>query len=435
MPGEVIAVNEETNSSGLPQLEETTYTPKPKEDKLAGVTAAALADDDFVDTRVKRDGPTGVAAPVLAEDNYVDTRKKSSLEGVAAPTLAEDNYIPQKPKPAPVQATPVQSAPVQPAPVPEFVPQPLNEQQLALLAQRRAEAGQPPYTPEQIATIQQAYLQKQIDAHNATLAAQAAAAPTPVAQATDAPAAQTAAAPAQEAPTLLAAVQAPVLEETSYTPPPKKEPAVPQPSAAQAAALLEEPAEPERRVSRYNAEDLEAAKANAARRAVESTLNQPVEIDKEESRRLMNALRMEREAELAKKGFRVAIVLMILGLAGAVMLFLFSKRDFAIDMDNGFYQKLTDGTIYISAVLALSSVLLMFRVEFVKKLASFFFGLTAFGMLLPGVFILAQKAKDGMALTAVFYVLTLALCFAVCFLLSTNEAVNMYYKRREDDVI
>ncbi|MBQ8905184.1 MAG: hypothetical protein IJY85_02315 [Ruminococcus sp.] len=395
-------MNEEQNIGGLPQLEETTYTPKPREDRLANVQAAVLADDDYVDVR-KKSSLEGVAAPTLAEDDYVDVRKKSSLDGIAAPTLADDTYVdPRKQQaeaPAPVQA----AAP--------FVPTPLSDQQLEALQQRRIAAGQPPYTSEQLTAIQNAYLQKQIDAHAAQTAA---AAPAP--------------APVQEAP---APVQAPVLEEPDYTPPPKKEPSVPQPSVAQAAALLEEPQEPERRVSRFNEADIEAAKANAHKRAVESTLNQPVNTDKEAARRMMNELRMEREAEMAKKGFKIVLVMMVLGIIAAVSLYLFSLQDFKPDMQNKFFQTLTDVTIYISAALGLASVLMIFRVEGLKSLASGLFALNGVGMGIVGFMELSQKAS--MPLSVAFWIVSVALSLVITFVLSTSEPINMYYKRRETD--
>ncbi|WP_302368260.1 hypothetical protein, partial [Ruminococcus champanellensis] len=280
----------------------------------------------------------------------------------------------------------------------------LTQQQLDVLAQQRAQSGQPPYTPEQIAAIQKAYMDRQVAAHAASQPAE----PAPQPQ-----------------------VKAPVLEESTYTPP-VKEKHEPQVSAAAAASLLEEPApEPERKVSRFNEADLEAAKANAQKRAIEQSLNMTTNVDKAESRRLMNELRMEREAELAKKGFTVVIVLMILGLLAAAALYFFSVREFQDSMDNGFYSGVTKVMNYTSFGLGVVSVLLILRVGFVKKLGSFLFGLMTALLLFPGLPMLMQKKEEGMALTAVGYGAALILCFAICFILSTSEPVNMFYKRKE----
>ena len=379
----------EEQNGGLSQLEETAYVPRQKEDRLAGVAAPVLEDTDYVAPKEKKSHLADVAAPTLADDDYVDTRKKHSLEGVQAPVLEDTNAY-AAPKPA-----------AQPA---GFTPTPLTQEQLDVLAQQRAQSGQPPYTPEQIAAIQKAYMDRQAAAHAASQPAAAASQPQ---------------------------VQAPVLEESTYTPPVKEEKR-PQVSAAAAASLLEEPApEPERRVSRFNEADLEAAKANAQKRAIEQSLNMTTNVDKAESRRLMNELRMEREAELAKKGFTVVIVLMILGLVAAVALYFFSIREFKVDMDNGFYSGVTKVMTYTSFGLGVLSVLLILRVNFVKKLGSFLFGLMTLLLLFPGLPMLMQKKEEGMALTAVGYGVALVLCFAVRFTLSTSEPVNMFYKRRE----
>ena len=75
--------------------------------------------------------------------------------------------------------------------------------------------------------------------------------------------------------------------------------------------------------------------------------------------------------------------------------------------------------------------LLILRVGFVKKLGSFLFGLMTVLLLFPGLPMLMQKKEEGMALTAVGYGAALILCFAICFILSTSEPVNMFYKRKE----
>ena len=131
----------EEQNGGLSQLEETAYVPRQKEDRLAGVAAPVLEDTDYVAPKEKKSHLADVAAPTLADDDYVDTRKKHSLEGVQAPVLEDTNAY-AAPKPA-----------AQPA---GFTPTPLTQEQLDVLAQQRAQSGQPPYTPEQIAAIQKA---------------------------------------------------------------------------------------------------------------------------------------------------------------------------------------------------------------------------------------------------------------------------------------
>ena len=100
-------------------------------------------------------------------------------------------------------------------------------------------------------------------------------------------------------------------------------------------------------------------------------------------------------------------------------------------MDNGFYSGVTKVMNYTSFGLGVVSVLLILRVGFVKKLGSFLFGLMTALLLFPGLPMLMQKKEEGMALTAVGYGAALILCFAIYFILSTSEPVNMFYKRKE----
>lgn len=389
-------MSEEQNNSGLPQLEEPTYIPKKRESSLAGVAAPVLEETSYTQPVQKKVHLEGVQAPTLADDTYVATKKTHSLVGIEAPKL-DDPTAPRADALAGVKA-PVLEEPAAPA------PKPLTQMQIEVLQQKRAESGQPPYTPEQIEAIQKAYLERQRQS----------AAPVP----TTAPSA----AGPQVAPPVLEDPQAPIPE--------KKKPEAPAPSAASAAALLEEPA-PERRISRFNEAEIEEAKANAKKRAIEGALNTETNVDKAESRRLMNELRMQREADLAKKGFTVAIVLMILGLVTCAAMIFFFTQPFQNADDVPLYAKIQNVAVYVGGALGLLSVLLLVRSEGIKKLASFLFGLTAFLMVIPGVFMLMQKENVG--LSAVGYGLTLVLSFVVCFKLSTNEAVNMYYKRRETD--
>jgi len=124
-------------------------------------------------------------------------------------------------------------------------------------------------------------------------------------------------------------------------------------------------------------------------------------------------------------------VMMVLGIIAAVSLYLFSLQDFKPDMQNKFFQTLTDVTIYISAALGLASVLMIFRVEGLKSLASGLFALNGVGMGIVGFMELSQKAS--MPLSVAFWIVSVALSLVITFVLSTSEPINMYYKRRETD--
>lgn len=71
----------EEQNNGLSQLEESTYVPKQKEDRLAGVAAPVLEDTAYVAPKEKKSHLADVAAPTLADDDYVDTRKSIAWKG------------------------------------------------------------------------------------------------------------------------------------------------------------------------------------------------------------------------------------------------------------------------------------------------------------------------------------------------------------------
>ncbi len=380
----------EEEKTGLSSLEEPTYTPKPKTDRLEGVAAPILEDTAYQAPAAKPHALTDVQAPTLADDTYVDTRKPDRLANVQAPTLAdpETTYTKQ------THATPLEhvEAPKleEPAAAPAAAePRPLSEEQLAVLAERRAASGQPPYTPEQIAAIQEAYLERQRKQVSAP-------APQPMVQ-QEAP---------QPAPAPAPAVQAPVLEE---------------------------PEPPTQRFSRFSEEEIAAAKAGAQRRAIEGSLQTEVPVNKEETRRMIAELRRQQESDMAKRGFRIVIVLMILGIVSAVTMFLFTTRPYKDADVSGLMGKIDSAMTYLSFFLGIASILMLARLEPIRKLVSFLFGCASLLMLIGGFILLPQKASGGMALTVIFYAVTLILNFVVCFQLSSNESVGMFFKRREND--
>lgn len=383
------------SDTGFTGLEETEYIPKENSaDRLSGVSAPVLEDTDYVAPQ-KKSNLDGIAAPQLADDDYVAPQKKSNLDGIAAPQLADDDYVapPKKSNldgiaaPKLEETASAASAAAQPAE--------LTEAQIAVLQANRAAAGQPPYTEAQLDQLREAY-RKQQAAKN----------PAP------------------------AAPKAPVLEDTTYTAPQKKSNL----DGIAAPKLEETPPEPERKTSRFSEAEIAEAKASAQKRAIESSLAMTTNVNKEESRMYMNALRAEREAEMAKKGFVVVLVLMMLGFVAALCLYLFSRQfDVESEALKGFYAVLANGALYVSVAEVVTSILMLLRLGPAKSLTSFLFGLTALLLLFPGIPMLMQVEKAKLVTTAVFWGISLVLSIAVCFTLSTNEAVEKFYQRKEND--
>lgn len=331
---------------------------------------------------------------LLGDMTYVDPRKQQAapaqdprLAGASVPML--DDMGASAPQPA----------------RPQTKYQELTEGQIAILQQQRAAAGQPPYTPEEIAELKAEFIERQrLAAQEAAMAQQAAA--------------------QQQAAAML-------LEEPSYQAPEKKPAHGPLPEV-DASALLEEPApEPERRPV-FNQEDLEAAKKQAAKRAVEA-LNEAPKTDEKEARRQMQALRQQQQADLAQAGFPVSIVLTGIGvIAGACMAF-FATRPFGgeVTEPNAFFKIAQMFYQWGGIALVLLSLTIVLRVQKLKGLTSFLFGLSAVLLVIPGIVVLIEKRGDSFGLTVATYVLALIGCIAVTFTMSASEKLTAYYKHKE----
>ncbi|MDD5947310.1 MAG: hypothetical protein PUC41_05865 [Oscillospiraceae bacterium] len=332
-------MNEIGNNNGAPFLEEPSYTPKPQ-----------------------RTGPAPVDPSVLLGDMGGDTPK---------PAAPQSRY------------------------------QQLSDEQVAILQQQRAEKGQPPYTPEEIADLKAEYIERQ------RLQMQ------------------------QQAFTQQSAQSSVLLEEATYVAPEKKKPeALPQ---VDASALLEEAApEPERRMT-LNQADIEAAKKAAAKRATDSLKEAPAAKDPAEARRQMEALRQQQLADLAQAGFPVSIVLTIIGVIGGAFMALFASRPFPDNVEvNAFFDIASKFYLYGGIALAALAITIVLRIQPLKGFTSFLFGVSSVLLLLPGIVILLnKKAADGFGLTCGFFVIAIICCFAVTFVLSTSDKINAYYGKKE----
>lgn len=330
----------------------------------------------------------------------------NEIDNNGTPFLEEPSYTPkpQRTGPAPVDAAALlgdmgDDTPKQTQPASRY--QQLSDEQIAILQQQRAAAGQPPYTAEEIAELKAEFIERQrLQFQQQAFAQQ----------------------------TTQSSV---VLEEATYTAPEKKKPeALPQ---VDASALLEEPApEPERRVS-FDQADIEAAKRAAAKRASDSLKEAPPAKDPAEARRQLEALRQQQLADLAQAGFPVSIILTIIGVLGAACMALFATRPFPADMEvNAFFNIATKFYLYGGVVLAILAVTIVLRVQALKGFTSFLFGISSVLLVIPGIVILLQKkAAEGFALTCGFFIVAIICCFAVTFVLSTSDKINAYYGRKE----
>lgn len=367
-------MNDENNFGGSP-LDEIEYNaPAKKKDGPQNVTAPVLDDIDYVAPSSKKGGPQGVSAPILDDmGSYSpDTSKKGAPTGVTAPVLDDSDDIGQA-----------------------------EEPEKLILSDEEIIAG---FTPDQMETFNRlppANQQKVLDLRRAQLGAEA---PKPT-------------------------ITAPVLDENNYTPPPKKEEPV-KPAGPIKAPILDDAPEPTKYVPKFVDEDLERAKREGAKKAVSSQLVSDQK-DSKESLRMMLQLKEERRAELAQKGFRISILLAVMGVIAAVVFYLLYSGQLGLgykpDFD-GVGKIVENSAMYIAAAVGLCSLLLITGVGGCKSLASFVFLLFGIIQIFPGVVMIPQH-KGSLALVGVLYAVSLICTIVVFFMLSASEAVGLFFKK------
>ena len=296
------------------------------------------------------------------------------------------------------------------APKPQSIYQELSDEQIAILQQQRAEKGQPPYTPEEIADLKAEFVERQrAAAMQQAMAEQAAA--------------------QQQASAML------LSEPEDYSRPEKIEPAKILPQV-DASSLLEEPApEPERKVT-FNQEDLEAAKKQAAKRAAESLQEAPAktEEDQKRARRELMELRRQQQEDLAQQGFMVSVVMTVLGVFAGVATLVYSMGAYANPQSVPAPFKLFDKFHMIAGVLLiLLSITIVARVKQLKGFTSFMFVITGLTLVVPGIadLLSQKKGASGFGVTAAAYVIAIILCVVVMFTLSSSDKLKAYYAKSD----
>ena len=284
----------------------------------------------------------------------------------------------------------------------------LTDEQIATLQQQRAAQGQEPYTPEEIEELQQDFIERQrMQEQQAAMAAQAA---------------------AQQA----AAVSLLQEDTTDYSS--QEKPKHEALREVDASALLEEaPPEPERKVV-FNQEDLEAAKKQAVKAAAANLDSGPKsEEEQRRARMQMEQLRVQQLADLAQGGFKLSIVLTIIGvIAGACMAF-FSLRPYPEDYEASGFFALADKFYLLGGVALFAlAVTIVLRIKALKGLTSFMFGLSAFLLLIPGCVLLGKRSgSEGFALTIVMFVAAILGCIVVTVAISISDKLNAYYGHKD----
>jgi len=387
---------DENGLSGV-MPEEIEYTPNaPRKEAPTGVSAPVLDDFGYVAPTAKKDGPTGVSAPVLDDMASFgsDTEKKGAPTGVSAPVL-DDNipYVSEK-KGAPTGVT---------APVLDDASVPYTQEKL-VLSDEDIIGGLTPELKARFDALPADKQQQIIDMRRTQLGAVAP--------------------PVQ--------VTAPVLDEDNYTPPPKTEEPK-QPEAPVAAPILDDEPEPPKYQPKYVDEDLERAKAEASKKAVSAQLVSEQK-DSKESLRMMLELKEEARQREAEKGFKICIVLAVVGVISAIAFYLLYSGQLGLGYKNGlegFGKIIKNSSLYIAGIVGVCTLSLIAGIKGLKSLCSFVLLLFGIVQIFPGLPMIPQH-KGNMALVVLLYVIALAGTVVTFFMLSGSEPVGKFFTRNDN---
>ena len=387
---------DENNLGGV-MPEEIEYNPDaPRKEAPTGVSAPVLDDFGYVAPTAKKDGPTGVSAPVLDDMASYNSgaEKKGAPTGVSAPVL-DDNipYVSEK-KGAPTGVT---------APVLDDSSVPFTQEKL-VLSDEDIIGGLTPELKARFDALPADKQQQIIDMRRAQLGAVAP--------------------PVQ--------VTAPVLDEDNYTPPPKTEEPK-QPEAPVAAPILDDEPEPPKYQPKYVDEDLERAKAEASKKAVSAQLVSEQK-DSKESLRMMLELKEEARQREAEKGFKICIVLAVVGVISAIAFYLLYSGQLGLGYKNGlegFGKVIKNSALYIAGIVGICTLSLIAGIKGLKSLCSVVLLLFGIVQIFPGLPMIPQH-KGSMGLVVALYAVALAGTVVTFFMLSGSEPVGKFFTRNDN---
>ncbi|MCM1007195.1 MAG: ABC transporter permease [Ruminococcus flavefaciens] len=368
-------MNDENNFGGSP-LDDIEYSAQPKNEGPQRISAPVLDEIDYVAPTAKKGGPQGVSAPVLDDMGaYVpNEQKKGAPTGVNAPILDSND---------------------------DFAAEP----EKVVMTDEEIIAG---FTADQLETFNRlpaVNKQKVLDLRRAQLGVEA---PPPI-------------------------VTAPVLDEDNYIPSPEKTAEPPKFEEPVKAPVLDEEPKPPKYVPKFVDEDLERAKQEGAKKAVSSQLSSNQK-DSKESLRMMLQLKEERQAEMAAKGFRISILLAVIGIISAVLFYLLYSGQLGLtykDGLSGIGKIIENSAMYIAITVGICSVTLITGISGFKSLSSLVFLLLGVIQIFPGIIMIPQH-NGSMALTAILYGAALVGTIVVFFMLSASESVGLFFKKNKN---
>lgn len=139
--------------------------------------------------------------------------------------------------------------------------------------------------------------------------------------------------------------------------------------------------------------DVEEAKKQALNRAIKGSLSEkPANFDQERSRQQYHELMREKDERLAKKGAKSIILLVVLGVICSALMFVFYSSTTSYKPSLSSFTEKVSGFMGTCTFVVLGvSVLMLFRVLTLKKIANFVFVINAVLMIFPGSLVLVAK--------------------------------------------
>ena len=194
--------------------------------------------------------------------------------------------------------------------------------------------------------------------------------------------------------------------------------------------LADEPQTEQRYVPKFVDPDVEAAKKTAVDRAIKSSLNSvPDSFDEEKSREIYREFMNQKEAELARKGGMLVILVMVIGMISGLATLLFSfgaLKDEApaiIETFNMCYMIL--GILFLGGAAAM-----LVKSNTTRKIASNIFTIGTIIHVIPGIFVMFAKASR---MYTGFWVGILIINIIICFSYGSSEAIKKHYNGHDDE--
>lgn len=179
--------------------------------------------------------------------------------------------------------------------------------------------------------------------------------------------------------------------------------------------------------------DVEEAKKQALNRAIKGSLSEkPANFDQERSRQQYHELMREKDERLAKKGAKSIILLVVLGVICSALMFVFYSSTTSYKPSLSSFTEKVSGFMGTCTFVVLGvSVLMLFRVLTLKKIANFVFVINAVLMIFPGFLVLV--AKNTFWINGLLYAGIIVASIFISFTLSSSESIDKYYKNLENN--